>query len=444
MTRIRSIREGVSDAVLGGVALVLTVGLIVAVVTGAMRGLFTSAGDRTLTVQFHDTRQLNKSNPVRIDGVEVGTVDKLSLDPGGRTSTVKIKLKHDAGPLYKDASAHIRFRTVLGGAFSVDLTRGTARAGALDGQTITTRHTSSQVELDDITPVLRGAAEKGFKKLPDELAKALRDPHQPAAALRVAAGGAPSLERGLEAARGQQPDDLDVLISSTAQTVRALDAPGDQLGALVSGAAAVVQTTANRTAEIRDTIERAPGVMQRTNQTLAGLDGTIRIANPLLTQVRKAAGDVAPTVAQLRGTVVPASHLLTDARPLLRELRPAVASLASASRQGLPLLNGLAPSIKRLDTSVLPYMAEPDVGTDHSMAEMIGPATAALSAIGGYVDNAGRLVRFPATSGNNALYLPCQAYLNNPDKEKIVACEGLKDALSSAFGVKQLTEMPNR
>jgi virulence factor Mce-like protein len=439
MSRLKNITGGLSDATLGMIAFVVTVVLIVAVVTGGVRGLFTNTGSRTLRAQFSDTRQLSKGNPVRIDGVDVGTVDKLSLDRGGRTSTVRLKLKDDAGPLYKDAKASIRFRTVLGGAFYVDLQRGTPTTGDLgSGATIAADHTDSQVELDDITPLLEGRVETGFKTLPRELAKALRDPAQPADALRTVAGAAPSLAQGLDAVRGQQPDDIDTLVASTAKTVRALDAPGDELRDVVAGAAAVVQTTANRSSDLRSTIERAPGLMQRTNLTLTDLDGTLKIANPLLRQVLKAAPDVAPTVARLRSTVVPASHLLDNAQPLVRDLRPAVRSLARASTQGLPLLNRLAPSLKRLDESILPYMDKPDPGTAHSMAEMIGPAAAALSAIGSFVDNAGRVVRFPATSGNNALYLPCQTYLNNPDKAKILACDSLKAALSSAFSLKQL------
>jgi hypothetical protein len=180
--------------------------------------------------------------------------------------------------------------------------------------------------------------------------------------------------------------------------------------------------------------------MQRTNATLTGLDGTLQIANPLLASLRAPANDVAPTVARLRRTVIPADRLVGAAVPLLRDLRPAVRSLATASKGGLPLLDGLEPSIKRLDEEVLPYMAKDDPGTKHSMAEMIGPAAAALSAIGAYVDNAGRMVRFPATSGNNFLYLPCQSFLNNPDKPQVVACEAIKDAASAAFRLRSLPE----
>jgi ABC-type transporter Mla subunit MlaD len=201
-----------------------------------------------------------------------------------------------------------------------------------------------------------------------------------------------------------------------------------------------VQTTAARRAELRDAIDRAPGLMQRTNATLTDLDGTLRIATPLLAALRVPAKDVAPTVARLRRTVVPADRLVSAAVPLLDRLRPAVRSLATASKQGLPLLDGLEPSIRRLDRDVLPYMAKDDPGTKHSMAEMIGPAAAALSAIGAYVDNAGRMVRFPATGGNNAFYLPCQSYLNNPDQAKVVACDAIKDAASTMFRLKPLPE----
>lgn len=434
-------RMALSDRTLGTVAFLLALLGMLAVLTGEVGRVFSHDGNREIHVQFADTRQLTEGDPVRIDGIDVGKVDDLRLDAGGRATTATLRLKGDAGPLFRDASAQIRFRSLLGGAFFVELRRGTPSSGQLLGGRIGLARAGSQVELDDVASILRGRVEKGMRTMPEELAKAVRDPGTPARAFATIAAQAPSLRRGLAAVRGQAPDtDLRTLVASTARTARALDAPGGHLRQVVAGAATLVQTTAGRRAEIQDVLRRAPGVMGRTNLTLSGLDETLRIADPLLSKLLVAAPAVAPTVARLRGAVVPADRLLQRAVPLLHDLRPAVRSLAAAARRGLPLIDGLEPSLKRLDSSVLPYMAKDDPGTHHSMAEMIGPATAALSAIGAYVDNGGRAVRFPATSGNNAFYLPCQSYLNNPDKTHILACEALKDAATTAFTLKPVPE----
>lgn len=426
-----------SDRRLGTIAFALVGVFLVLVVTGALRGLVTDDGSRIVRASFADTRQLTKGSPVRIDGVKVGEVEDLRLAPGARASTVELRLLDHAGPLYRDAGARIRFRTLLGGTFAVDLERGTKNAGELGDAEIPVSRTGDQVELDEITSVLQGKALTGFKTLPDEAARALRDADVPAAALRALSRHAPSLEHGLAAVRGQQPDaDVERLVTATAETVAALDRPGRRLRESVSGTAAFVQTTAARRAELRDSLAQAPGLLRRTDLTLTRLRGTLSITDPLLRRVRGAADEVAPTVSRLRGVVVPADRLLDDAAPLLERLRPAVRSLARASRQGVPLLAGLAPSLERLDETILPQTREDQPDTGRSTSELIGPAAAALAAIGSYVDDAGRVVRFPATSGNNFLYSPCQLYVNDPSQDKAVACEAL-EAAARAFLSRQ-------
>jgi hypothetical protein len=74
------------------------------------------------------------------------------------------------------------------------------------------------------------------------------------------------------------------------------------------------------------------------------------------------------------------------------------------------------------------------------MAEMIGPGLGALASIGSYVDNAGRVVRFPASSGNSSFYLPCQTYFGNlGDAAKLIACQGLAQSAQSLFKLHVLT-----
>jgi phospholipid/cholesterol/gamma-HCH transport system substrate-binding protein len=424
-----------TDRTLGFVGFAVIVAFMLSVVTGVLRNALTGEGDQVVRAQFADTRQLKQGDPVRIDGVRVGTVDRLALDGDGRSSTVTMLLEPDkAGALHRDAKAHLRFRTLLGGNFAVELERGSDRAGDLGETTIPVSRTDGQIELDDITALLQGKALQGLKTMPDELARALRDPQTPTSLLEQVAEDAPSLRRGLRAAQGQQPEeDLATLVNATARTVGALNRPGDRLRQTVAGASSLVSTTAARRTELRTILDRTPGLLTRTDQTLADLRGTLGLADPLLRKVRASAPDVAPTVRALRGTVVPADRLLDDAVPLLRSLRPAVRSLAGASKRGTPLLRELAPSLDLLDRKILPYTDEDQPDTGLSTAELIGPAAAALSAIGAFVDDAGRLVRFPATSGNNAFYLPCNTYFNDPTQQQAIVCQTLSSALKALF-----------
>jgi phospholipid/cholesterol/gamma-HCH transport system substrate-binding protein len=428
-------RRGIGDVGLGLIAAAVALLVIVGIQTGFIRGLFTSPGNRPLSAVFADARQLQAGDPVRISGVDVGTVNSITLDPGGRAATVAMKLGGDAGPLYADASAHIRFRTLLGGAFLVDLDRGSPSAGSLTTGTIPEVRTDSQVEVDDITSVIEGQAKRGLQVMPGQLAVALGDRRYPARTLQTVAAQSPALAGGLGAVRGAQPaSDIRTLIDSANTTMQALDRPYGRLQQLVAGASSVVQATAARSLDLQTTIDTAPPLLNQADATMRGLRGTLSLANPLLVKLEPTAPAVAPTVADLRGTVVPANRLLNRAVPLLHVLRPAVSSLASASATTLPMLDELTPSIDELAAKILPYLNEVQPDSKHTFAEMIGPGAAALGAIGAYRDNDGGIVRFPATSGNAAFYLPCQTYFNDPEEKQAIACESISTAIAQLFG----------
>jgi phospholipid/cholesterol/gamma-HCH transport system substrate-binding protein len=351
----------------------------------------------------------------------------------------------DAGPLYRDAGAVLRWKTVLGGEFYVDLDRGDRSSGELGSAAIPASRTDRQVELDDITTVDRGAAQQGLKTLPGELSKALADHQAPGRLLGAVADVSPDVEQGVGALRGEVPDeDLRGLVEQTSRTVRALDRPDDAVRRLVAGAAATLRTTGARGADISRTIARSPAVMDDASTTLTRLQGTLRLANPLLADLRTPAGQVAPTLRELHPTVTGADKLLKRAEPLLRSLRPAASALASASKSGLPLVDQLVPSLDRLDQTILPMLSEKDPDTTKSTAVMIGGTFEGLAAgAGGQMDVNGHFIRFPATTGNSPLYsLPCQTYIANPDKAQLVACKSLQDALKTYMSWSPLGPTP--
>ncbi len=432
MKALRRRLHGISDAALGTAAAALVIALVLAIETGMVSHLLNPPGNRTLTATFTDARQLAPGDPVRITGVNVGSVDSLSLH--GRAAVVTMKLQGSAGPIYRNASAQLRFRTLLGGDLYVDLDRGTPAAGRLGSMTIPASRTGSQVELDDVTSVIQGQARQGLQTMPGQLATALGDSRYPARSLQALAAQSPSLAGGLRAMRGEQPGDVQTLIDSANTTVQALDQPDGQLRELVSGTASLLQATSAEQTNLERTIQIAPGLLERADATMGSLNDTLHLANPLLVSLESSAPAVAPTVARLRNTVDPADVLLRRATPLLRDLRPAVSSLAVASQKALPLLDQITPSLSQLADQILPYMGEIQPDTKHSLAEMIGPAMAGLGAMGAYEDNNGHFARFPATAGSESFYLPCQADFNPSQTQQLLACETIAQAFGQLFG----------
>ena len=432
-------------ALLGFGALVFGCLLMALAGTGVLHYLVSPQPRHEVKVQFANSKQLHKGDDVRIDGIAAGKVGDIKSSGGGNQSTVTLNVNNDATKLYRDATAVVRWKTVLGGDFYVDLAPGSPDAGSLGSQTIPVSRTSSQVELDDITSVLQPNAVRGLHTLPGELTKALSNPAQPGRLLNAVADISPDAQAGLGALRGQVPDrDLRQLISATATTVKAIDRPDDRTRKLISGAAATLGTTGRRAADLQATIAKSPSVMRDSDTTLTQLQGTLALANPLLAKLRVPSGQVAPTLAHLNPTLTGANRLLHRAEPLLHSLRPAAASLAKVAKAGLPLIRGLEPSLDRTQKTILPMLSEKDPQTTKSTAVMIGGTFEGLaSGAGGQMDVNGHFIRFPATSGNSPLYsAPCQIYFGNPDAAQILACQTLQQAMKTYLNYSPLGPTP--
>jgi phospholipid/cholesterol/gamma-HCH transport system substrate-binding protein len=418
--------------VIGGMALVLVALALVAVV---VRPTLIGGEDmRTVKADFADVQQLHEGDTVRIDGVEAGEVEAIRLDRDGRGATVSMKVKRSAGPVYRDAAAGVRWKLLLGANFYVDLERGSPQAGDLGESIIPRARTSKQVELEDITDATRGDAQQGLRELPDELARALRDPAAPGDALAALADAGPALSHGLPPLRGAgQRRDLRSVVKEAAALVRTLDTRGDELRTLVGGLGATMETTAARQADLRRTLADAPAITRRADTTLVQLDRTLALADPVIRGLRGPAPQVAPTLRALRPTLQGANRLARRAVPLLRSLRPAISSLGAAAADGVPLLDELDPSLVRLDETILPYLGEKDPVTKLSASQLIGPTVGGLGAgAAGQQDQNGHFIRFPATAGSSPAYLPCQTYVGNPDKaEELVTCQTLQEALQT-------------
>jgi virulence factor Mce-like protein len=429
---LRKVTDRVGVVGLGAISLAVFVAVSLVFYLGIWANL-TRAKGITLYAEFANAPQLQIGDNVKVDGQNVGRVNAITSLPGNRGARVTFDvLTEKSGPIYADAGAGLRWRLLLGGAFYVEVDPGTAGRDTLsDGDTIPMDRTSTQVELEDVGEVFKGGSQRGLQTMPPELAKAFADDRVFADALDTLAAGAPTLDSGLEAVRGQILDqDLQRLVTGAATTVRNLDQPNDDLRKLVSGVGATVETTAARADDLRATFGAAPTTMHELELTLSRLEPTLRGADDLIDRLQDPADDVAPTLAALRPTLSQTSSLLQSARPLLRSLRPAVRALAGTAADGVPLIHELRPSLRRLDEIDIPYMAKKDPETGKSSTVMIGGTAAGFGGSAGQQDENGHFIRFPATGGSKNIYLPCNSTFIDPAAGAALACDSLQTALS--------------
>jgi phospholipid/cholesterol/gamma-HCH transport system substrate-binding protein len=429
-------------ALLGATILAVGFALFVLLFFGVIPRLLAGSGT-TVRANFASTGSLHKGEPVRIDGVTIGKVKRITVNPGGQGATVEMGLEKDAGPLYANARASIKWRTLLGASYAVALERGTPGLGGLGDAVIPERRTSFQVELDDITGSFTADARRGMQETFDELPKTFSDPDEPGNVLKAITKQAPDVTKGLTALRGQRPNsDIHDLIAETGRAMKVLDAPQQRLRSLVQNAAITTQTTGARSREIQDTISIAAAAMPRVRATLADLNGTLATGTPLLKELQDPAGDIAPTLRDLHGTVADADRLLSkQGQPLLDTLRPTASSLAATARNGIPLLDDLAPSLERVDGKILPDLATMSPESKHTTYQMIGPAVAGLDGIGSHYDAESTYIRFTGNGGARIVDdLPCRAFFTDPGAAAFLQCQELGSYFKALVGAPPTTK----
>lgn len=144
----------VSNLAAGLIATVVILGVCYLVFGGSLP--FRSS-PFTLRAAFTVETQLHLGSPVRIAGVNVGTVTSVNRVSGSSSAAVAtMTIQSNGLPIHADATADIRPRLFLEGNFYVDLHPGTPDAPIVhSGHTLPASQTSGPVQLDRVLSSLR-------------------------------------------------------------------------------------------------------------------------------------------------------------------------------------------------------------------------------------------------------------------------------------------------
>jgi phospholipid/cholesterol/gamma-HCH transport system substrate-binding protein len=428
---------GVDPRAVFGLAVIVGALLLwVMAFTGGIAGLF-SGSTTTLTADFASAEDIVGNDPVRINGVQVGTVSGVTGDPDGRGATVTMELDSGTQTIYSDASASILWRTALGANDAISIDPGTAASGALGSRTIPKSHTTNQVELDQITQVLHGGAQTGLQTLLREVPTALQDKQTPAQAFTALAAAAPDLGTGLNAVRGEiQDTDLKALVRQVGQAATALNVGtgAARTQQFVQAAATTLDAAGASPTDLQNTISALARVIPQSQPTFATLNDRLNQLDPLMATLTPEVGQVAPTLRDLNPAVVNADTLLHRAVPLLHQLKPTVNSLATTAKVGVPVINGLSPSLQRIEHTVLPGLAKkfPEDGNSPPYVTL-GTFLEMLSNMSAQFDSDGPLVNLTLglEEPQAQNLLPCTVDFSGTDA---LVCESLSTALGQLFG----------
>ena len=357
----------------------LTVGLLVlalcaiVVYAGFSKHVPFTHGFRVNAV-FTNANNIRSNSPVRIAGVNIGKVKKVTAYKGGDGNMSLVTMEiDDAGlPIHKDATLKIRPRIFLEGNEFVDLAPGTPSAPTIDdGDTLPATQTAAPVQFDQILTALQSNTREDLKRLLEGYGTALT--YAPTGADDVGQDpdvkgktAAQSLNRSIDYAPGAlknvaivnnallglQRHDLSGLVANTAKVTKALSANEQSLKDVVTNFNTTLGALAAQRSNLQQTIALLGPTLQHTDSALKNLNAsfpnTRAFAKEILPGVKETPATIdaaLPWIAQARKLVSPA-----ELGGLTKELKPTtvdLAKLVEASLTALPQADLVAQCVTR-------------------------------------------------------------------------------------------------
>src|SRR5689334_1504665 len=240
MTRPNHNRR-LSNFQIGLIALVLTVFAFYVAFTKSVPLL--SGGGYQLKAVFGDAQNIRAKSPVRISGVNVGTVTDVQhlTDSSGRgqdAAVVTMNLEDKALPIHQDATLQLRPRLFLEGNLFVDLHPGSPSAPDLkSGSVVPEDQTAYSVQFDQLLTSLQAPVRSDLQTFLKEFGDAL-DKYGGAQGFQESFRTSPAAyeysSQVNQALLGTQPGDLAGFVSNFATVAGELNQNSAALQGLVS------------------------------------------------------------------------------------------------------------------------------------------------------------------------------------------------------------------
>lgn len=305
--------------------------------------------DATVVGYFADASPLDPGTEVRAAGVEVGSVDDISLENG--LARVTLDVEPSILPLHKDARLRIRPVNVLGEQY-VEVHPGSPSQPYMEEAVIPAKRTETAVSLQAVLNTFDDPTANGLAALITTLGEGMRDSGGEAAAAIKAL--APAMQRSgeLGAVLREQNTVLNQLVDRVNLVAKSLASKnGKSLDRLVGSAERMLTTLATRHEALDSTLSELPATLTEARRTLAELAGVSDAATPTLRSVRPVTDNLSaitaelqrfadaadPALASLHPVLNRADELLKQAAPVAERLRLAGPDLETSAKKLRPL-----------------------------------------------------------------------------------------------------------
>lgn len=303
-----------------------------------------------LNAVFSTAVNISPKSPVRVAGVNVGTVS--SIKRVGNAGVVTMEISKAGLPIHRDATLKIRARILLEGNWFVDLEPGTPSSPTISsGYTIPVTQTSDPVQLDQILDALNTDTRANLQTLLIEFGSALTRKPTPeenaeqnpavrglnaAQALKKAYYDSPQALKGTaivnQALGGVEQHDLSNLVAGTEKFTAALNVHEQQLGELIVNFNTFLGSFAAQSTSLSAAIAQLPGAFQNASRAFTNF----RAASPA---IRKFSLDLIPGVEQTPATIAAALPWIEQVQASLAPTE--LGGVAKGLREAAPTIAGL-------------------------------------------------------------------------------------------------------
>jgi phospholipid/cholesterol/gamma-HCH transport system substrate-binding protein len=294
------------------------------------------------TVAFPRTLALAEQSDVRISGVNVGHVIKISYDKDGRAhASIEIASKY--APIPSNMHAILRQKTLLGETYVQLKPEGSGARVLPDGAQLPNAQVEPSVTLDDILATLTPQTRRDFQIWMQSLAEGLGGNGE-----RINSSFAtiqPFVEDAnrLVTVANSQEGALRASIHNTGVVFDALTAREGQFRGLIANGERTFHALAQSSQEFAQAFRELPAFQRNSETALRSLDRFATDTVPLLDQLRPFEEHLTPLLQAVKPFTPPFDSFLTSLGPLAKAAKTGLPDVKKELDLTVPLLAATSP-----------------------------------------------------------------------------------------------------
>jgi phospholipid/cholesterol/gamma-HCH transport system substrate-binding protein len=299
---------------------------------------------------FPEATLLAQTADVRISGVPVGRVVKMSRD--GNRTRVTMQIKSRYAPLPDDTRAMLRLKTLFGETY-VELTPGTRGAPRLaDGALIPDSHVTPSVELDEVLKTFKPRTRAAFQRWLQSQADAIQGRGTDINAGFASLPGFVTSTDRLLVTLDAQSAAVRRLVASTGDFFGAISEREGELRGLVTDANHLFQTTAVRNQDLADVFRDLPRFERESTLTLPQLTAFAQEAQPVVKRLQPAATAADPLFKDVDRLAPQFDGFFERLNQVVAAAKPGLPAFDRIVRDVPSLLDAFQPALRNINPLV--------------------------------------------------------------------------------------------